>query len=41
MISNGDIDWKEGKSSDVIWSNEQMESLLNLYDNVFIVRFSV
>ena len=31
--------WLErGKSSDVIWSKEQMESLLNLYDNVFIVR---
>jgi hypothetical protein len=31
--------WLERKkSSDVIWSKEQMESLLNLYDNVFIVR---
>jgi hypothetical protein len=28
---------KGKKSSDVIWSKEQMESLLNLYDNVFIV----
>ena len=27
-----------GKISDVIWSKEQMESLLNLYDTVFIVR---
>ena len=32
-------DGKGGKSSDVIWSKEQMESLFNLYDNVFIVRF--
>ena len=32
--------WLErGESSDVIWSKEQMESLFNLYDNVFIVRF--
>ena len=31
--------WLESeKSSDVIWSKEQMESLLNVYDNVFIVR---
>ena len=28
--------WEQG--SDVIWSKEHMESLLNLYDNVFIVR---
>ena len=31
-------DWKGETGSDVIWSKEQMESLLNLYDNVFIVR---
>jgi hypothetical protein len=31
--------WLESeKSSDVIWSKEQMESLLNLYANVLIVR---
>ena len=31
--------WLEkGKSSDVIWSKEQMESLFKLYANVFIVR---
>jgi hypothetical protein len=32
------VRWKGETSSDVIWSKEQMESLLNLYDNVFIVR---
>ena len=26
------------KTWKLIWSKEQMESLLNLYDNVFIVR---
>jgi hypothetical protein len=34
-------DWKGKKSSDAIWSKEQMESLLNLYDNVFIVRIQI
>jgi hypothetical protein len=29
---------KGEKGSDVIWSKEQMESFLNLYDNVFFVR---
>ena len=38
--AHGNKTWLErGKSSDVIWSMEQMEeSLLNLYDTVFIVR---
>ena len=31
--------WLERETnSDAIWSKEQMESLLNLYANVFIVR---
>ena len=28
----------KGENSDVIWSKEEMESLLNLYDNGFTVR---